>query len=242
MKIAGHTAAVCAQFDSTKEYFRAYLSQESPEFTIAPTQEDLAFEQAFSLAEAEAEGIRPRIYTQPHLERAAIRRGFAEFLLPRNVLELHGSTVAVDGQAYLFAAKCGTGKSTHTRLWREVFAGRAVMVNDDKPFLRIENGCVTAFGSPWSGKHGLDSNIAVPLAGICILERGAENKIRPISPAEAMPMLQLQAYMPLDEQNLPQRRHLLAQLADTVALWHMECNKAPDAAVVAHAAMARKSV
>lgn len=238
MKIAGHTAAVEARFDSTKEYFRSYLTEDAPEFTLAPTEKDWDFEQTFRLEEARSEGIKPRLYTQPHLEREAIRRGFAEYLFPQNILELHGSTVAVDGKAYLFTAKCGTGKSTHTRLWREVFGSRAVMINDDKPFLYIADGCVTTYGSPWSGKHGLDSNIAAPLSGICILERGAENKIHPISPTEAMPMLLAQAYIPLDEALLPLRQQLLEQLSALVPLWHMDCNKLPEAAMVAFKAMA----
>ncbi|MDD7517902.1 hypothetical protein [Ruminococcus flavefaciens] len=33
----------------------------------------------------------------------------------------HGSVIAVDGHGFLFTAKSGTGKSTHTRLWREYF-------------------------------------------------------------------------------------------------------------------------
>ena len=33
----------------------------------------------------------------------------------------HVSVIAVDGHGFLFTAKSGTGKSTHTRLWREYF-------------------------------------------------------------------------------------------------------------------------
>ena len=43
----------------------------------------------------------------------------------------------------------GTGKSTHARLWRETFGDRAVMVNDDKPLLRITKDGVIAYGTPW---------------------------------------------------------------------------------------------
>ena len=234
MKVAGAAAEVHSLFDSTRDYCKDYLTAETPEFTITVTPENLTFEQADLLAEAKAEGMKPRKFTDPFLERAAIQRAFADFLLNRNTLLFHGSTVALDGYAYLFTAKCGTGKSTHTRLWREVFP-EAKMVNDDKPFLEITEDGVIAHGSPWSGKHGLSENISVPLKGICILHRGPENKIQAISPADAMAMLLAQGYCPSESQKKFQT--LTQALANTVSLWSMECTKDPAAANVSHDAM-----
>lgn len=235
MNICGYVAQVHSRFDSTPAYFREYVTQDTPQFTIAPTDADLAFEQAFSIEEAITEGIRPRTYTGPYLERAAIRRAFAEFLFDRDVLLLHGSCVAQEQRAYLFTAKCGVGKSTHTRLWCQHLGGQ--MVNDDKPFLALTGQGVTAYGSPWNGKHGLSSNIAVPLAGICILERGPVDQIVPIAPAEAYPLLESQAYVPLDPGKAPRRLQLLQQLTEAVPLWRMACTPTKNAAITAHKAM-----
>ena len=234
MKVAGAVAEVHPQFESTQEYFRAYLTEDAPNFTVTVTAEDREFEQQDALREALEEGMRPRTFTEPFLERAAIQRKFAEFLLNRDVLLFHGSTVAVDGYAYLFTAKCGTGKSTHTRLWWQMFP-TAQMVNDDKPFLALTPDGVIAHGSPWSGKHGLSSNISVPLKGICILNRGPENKITPMAPADAMEMLLAQGCCPPEAQE--KFLELTGRLANSVALWSMECNKNPEAAEVAHRAM-----
>ena len=46
-------------------------------------------------------------------------------------LMLHSSAVIMDGRAYLFSAPSGTGKSTHTQLWLDVFGDRATILNDD---------------------------------------------------------------------------------------------------------------
>ena len=234
MRVAGAVAEVHSLFDSTRDYCKSYLTEESPEFTIRVTAGDLAFEQAELLAEAKAEGMKPRRFTDPFLERTAIQRAFADFLLNRNTLLFHGSTVALDGFAYLFTAKCGTGKSTHTRFWREVFPD-AKMVNDDKPFLELTREGILAHGSPWSGKHGLSENISVPLKGICILHRGPENKIHPISLEESMEMLLAQGYCPQDAREKFQK--LTETLANTVPLWSMECTKDPEAAKISHLAM-----
>ena len=240
MKIAGHTAHICSLFESTPQYFRAYLTEEVPEFSVTVTREDIAFEQQDLLEEALREGFRPRTFTDPFLERAAVCRAFGEFLLGRDTLLLHGSAVAVDGEGYLFTADSGTGKSTHTRLWRQVFGDRAVMVNDDKPFLQLTPDGVILHGSPWSGKHGLDANISVPLKGICLLERGRENSIHRITAAEAMPMLEKQSYQPMLAENLPQYRLLLEILAARVPLWRMVCTKNESAAHLAYSAMSEK--
>lgn len=237
IKIAGFSAGVTSLFASTKDYCVRYLSQEEPQCRITVTREDLEFQQEFLRQEALEEGIKIRKFTDPFLERAAIQRKLADFLFEQGVLMTHGSTVAVDGRAYLFTAKCGTGKSTHTRLWRQVFGDRAAIVNDDKPFLKLTDNEILACGSPWSGKHGLDTNIIVPLQGICILERGKENRIARILPEEALPMLLHQTHCPLALQNREPFEALVLQLAQTVPLWRMECNMDPQAADISHKAM-----
>ena len=242
MKIAGQVGAVAALFDSTAQYFRAYLTDEQPHFSVTVTWEDLRFEQAELDEEARLEGFRRRQFTDPFLERAAIQRAFAEHLFDRDTLLVHGSAVAVDGAAYLFVARSGTGKSTHTRLWREQFGPRARMINDDKPFIQLRQEAVLACGSPWSGKHGLDCNFSSPLAGICILQRGSENRIQPIGADEALPMLAKQTYLPLDPEKSARMQQMVEKLARTVPLWCMECTKDPLAAQVAYAAMCPRNV
>ncbi len=239
IEIAGYSFGIHSMFESTREYCRRYLSEKTPRLEIAPRQTDLTFEQEMLELEAVEEGIKIRKFTEPFLERAAIQRAVTEFLFDRDVLMLHGSTVAVDGKGYLFTAKCGTGKSTHTRLWCQAFGGRAVMVNDDKPFLKVTDAGVWVCGSPWSGKHGLDSNVTVPLAGICILERGIENQIAPCDSNGAMAVLLHQGYCPLDVGKKPAYEALVRKVTETVPLWKMACNKEIGAAFIAYGAMSK---
>lgn len=62
------------------------------------------------------EGQPIRQYSDAYLETTAVQRKLAEKLFDYDTLLFHGSTIAVDNQAYLFTAKSGTGKSTHTQL------------------------------------------------------------------------------------------------------------------------------
>ena len=232
MEIAGLATYVQPMFFSTREYCRPYLTQREPEFFLEVTGEDLICQQAALDREVDEEGLRRRKFTDPFLERSVIQEKIAEKLLEQDTLLLHGSTVAVDGQAYLFTAPCGTGKSTHTRLWRELFGDRAVMVNDDKVFLQLRRKEVLACGSPWTGKHGIGSNISVPLKGICFLQRGTENRIQNATPEKWLPELMHQCF-------LPEERYasLVCQLAQRIPLWEMSCTKSPQAAAIAYEAM-----
>ena len=239
MEIAGLTARVQPRFISTREYCRPYLTEAEPELVVAVTEDDLEYEQAMLEKEAVEEGLRIRKFTGPFLERAAIQRKIAEELLNRDTLLLHGSTVGVDGAAYLFTAPCGTGKSTHTRFWREVFGSRAVMVNDDKAFLRITDAGALAFGSPWTGKHGIGSNICLPLMGICFLQRGGENRICRIKPEDCIGELRHQTFLPEDPCGREKALALGDALAQKVALWEMECTKDREAALISYEAMHR---
>ena len=90
----------------------------------------------FHIEVSEAEIERERNAGEEHfsnayLESLAVYRKLCEKMLDYDCFLFHCSAIALDGKAYLFAAPSGTGKSTHTRLWREVFGNRAVMINDD---------------------------------------------------------------------------------------------------------------
>jgi hypothetical protein len=233
MQIADVAISVQPMFETTMEYCRSYLSEKEPEFCLQIRPEDLISEQKVLEQEAIEQSLKIRKFKDPFLERSAIQRRVADLLLKHDILMLHGSTVAVDGKAYLFTAPCGTGKSTHTRLWREVFGDRAVMVNDDMPFLRMTADAVLTYGSPWSGKHGLATNICVPLQGICLLHRGANNEIHLVENLD----LNQQAHMPDDPILHEKAMQLLDQLRRSVPLWEMYCNKEPEAAKIAHTAM-----
>ena len=236
MEIAGVAFAVQPIFESTRAYCASYLTEREPEYRLCVLREELIQEQRLLDLEADEEGLKRRKFSDMFLERSVIQRKVAGCLLERDVLLMHGSTVAVDGVAFLFTAPCGTGKSTHTRLWREVFGGRAVMVNDDKPFLRFMDGAVIACGTPWTGKHGLGSNVSAPLAGICILSRGTENRIRRADPEDVSEFL-LQQLQPEGDSRT---ERLLRELLRRVPVWQMECNRELEAARIAYCAMSGK--
>jgi len=134
------------------------------------------------------------------------------FLFYRELLKyegmlLHASAVLIDGRALLFSGPGGVGKSTHTAKYLSSFP-EAVIINDDKPALRMIDGVWKAFGTPWAGKDGINANVSAPLAAVCFLHRG-DRKIRRLSPLQIIPQLLAQT---IGRNNLQETELLMANV------------------------------
>lgn len=231
IKLADVVFRIEPMFSYLQEYCVEYIVNEPADVVIQTKPEDIAFERERSKKEAE------QMYSDAYLETLAVYRRIAELMPAYDTLLFHGSVIAVDGAGYLFTAKSGTGKSTHTKLWREQFGTRAVMVNDDKPLLKVTKDCVIAYGTPWDGKHKLSTNIAVPLKAVCILSRSEDNHIEEISPREAYQMLLQQTYRPLEEAGVVRSLQLIDKMMKNTKFYRLGCNMNPEAARVAFEGM-----
>lgn len=214
-----------------------YCTAGVPDFSLEITPPDLSFEREKSAQADKAEERAIQFYSDDYLETLAVYRKIAERMPEYDTVLFHGSAIAVDGQAYLFTAKSGTGKSTHARLWRELLGDKAIMVNDDKPLIRISDSGAVIYGTPWDGKHHLSNNIAVPLKAICVLERAEENVIRPVTREDALPILIQQTYRPADPASLTKTLKLIDRLTRQVKLYRLGCNMDISAAKLSYDTM-----
>lgn len=182
--------------------------------------------------------IKYPYYSDATCEYLASGKSYYRELIRYNGMVLHSSAVMKENGAYLFSAKCGTGKSTHTSLWRRLYGDDAVRIlNDDKPALRLEDGVWYAYGTPWSGKTGQNLNLRVPLRGICFLERGVENYIERIHGKEAVFRILDQTSKIKDPELKQIQLDLVLKLLEMVPIWKMACNMDPEAARVSCEAM-----
>ena len=155
IKLANKVIKVSAICPSTKDFCKDYFAKdaENVDFEVVMTEKIICDERAIHVAE-NGESAIPYL-TDEYVEQLALYRAIVEELVEYGIVMFHGSAIAVDGVAYIFTALSGTGKSTHTRLWRSLFGDRAVMVNDDKPLLTVGQSGVTVHGSPWNGNNAL---------------------------------------------------------------------------------------
>lgn len=165
---------------------------------------------------------------------------FYEALTNFNGFMLHSSAVVVDSRAYLFSAPSGVGKSTHTELWLKHFGSRAVILNDDKPAIRINGDEIAVYGTPWSGKSDLNINMKAELGGICILERAETNFINKIPGGDAIAELLNQTIRPADARQMGLLLNTLDTVITHTPVYKMGCTISEEAAVMAYEAMSKK--
>lgn len=240
IKLAGKVISVSANFDTTLKFCSDYLTDEAEELSVSVSKEDVLFEKEKSDRERELEGLPAWEPPLPYLETLALYRKIAESLVSFGIILFHGSAIAVDGEVYLFTAKSGTGKSTHTRLWREVFGERAVMINDDKPLISVTDEEVRVFGTPWNGKHRLGTNSSAPLRAICILERGLENEIQEEPSMMTFPEILSQTYRFSDVAGMTSTMATLDKMLKQIKVYRLHCNMDREAAEVSYLGMKGK--
>jgi len=234
IKIADRVFDISTLFPNTKALCNNYLCKEKADFEIRISDEDIDRERKASEKE------QPNnTYSDGYLETLAVYRKIADILLFDDCILMHGAVVAVDGFAYIFTAKSGVGKTTHIRLWQEKFGDRFTIVNGDKPILRYKDGSLFAYGTPWCGKEGLNSNVSFPVKSICKLERGENNTVKSLGFREMLPTLMEQSYY-INTTNA--NRSILnfwVKASKCISFCNLHCNKNPDAADVSYSFMSR---
>ncbi len=232
-KIADLYFDITSVYPQTAAYCRNYRCEDPPRIdtVIAMTEADILQEQ-----ETEGKGgEKPPLSAE--LEWLALYRKICAFVLAHDAFLMHCAVIEYEGRGYAFTAPSGTGKTTHIRLWRQVFGkDKVTVVNGDKPILRVIDGVVYAYGTPWCGKEGYNANTRVPLCGICFIERGAQNRVSRMSDVEAAPRL-LGQVMVTDSTDLARQLELCDILLESVPFYRLVCNTEPEAAHVAYEAM-----
>lgn len=172
--------------------------------------------------------IVSNIVCQSALDISLLRFGlwmmFGVVLSENSAIAIHSSVIVSREHGVLFLGESGTGKSTHTRLWRENIEG-ATLLNDDSPIVRIVDGKALVFGSPWSGKTPCYKNLSYPIAGFCRLSQAPHNIIRRLHPLAAIGAL-LPSCPPAfahDDYLQDGICNTLGALLKQVGAYHLEC-------------------
>ena len=110
-----------------------------------------------------------------HALSSLLRIAYSQAVLYRDAVSIHASAVYCENKAFLFMGKSGTGKSTHSSLWMKYIQGTELL-NDDNPTLRIVDGKVYAYGTPWSGKTPCYKSLSYPVGGMVRLKQAPANR------------------------------------------------------------------
>jgi len=205
-----------------------YTGEEAPKFVAQMTEQDILAEQQKT----------DEKYPPAYFESLAVFRKLLDYSLAHcDGIVFHSSAIMVDGNAYLFTAPSGTGKSTHTRLWREMLGDKAVMINDDKPMVRFIDGDFYVYGTPWNGKHNLDTNTRAKVKAICKISQSKENSIRRANSAEMLLTILNQTIRPTETVGMDKLLNLIEKLLTSVDLYCLGCNISREAAELSYKTM-----
>ena len=188
-------------------------------------------------ADIEREQDSPLNINKQYAEALAICRKIVAFGEEKGTFLLHAAVFEVEGRGIALIADSGTGKSTHMLLWKKLLGDKLTIINGDKPIVRIFDSVPYAYGTPWCGKEGWQSNTRVPLKAICFLERAEQNSIERIAPDEAVMRIFHQILTPQDMETVDALFPLLDRTLCEIPCFVLGCNISEDAAQVAYDGM-----
>lgn len=216
-----YTSTICKEYE--------YLGDEKPEFCVEITADDIAYEK--KKAPDFPDGL---------LESLSLFRTLCNYVLSKaDGIIFHCSAIMVDNEAYLFTAPSGTGKSTHTRLWREMLGDKAVMINDDKPIIRYIDGEFYVYGTPWKGKHELGNNCRAKIKAICQIYQSKENVITKLQPKQILMTILNQTLRPKELSDMDKLLTLIDKLLNSVSLYSLGCNISKEAVELSYNTMSK---
>lgn len=224
-KIADIPFSADIRYRYTYDTMRDYLFDGEPDFHIEITDEDLARERELS----------PHDLPEPMHESTAVYRKYIYVIMERyDAFFFHCSSISVDGQAVMFTARSGTGKSTHRNLWMKNFGDRVKIINDDKPVIRKVDGVFYVYGTPWRGKEGLGENVRCKARALCFLSRSETNSIGEIDTVSVVTRALNQTVRPSEPKLMSNLLELLDGFITQVSCYDLRVNMDDDAAITAY--------
>ncbi len=231
IKIADLKIAIENKNNFVAEICRNYfINSDDYDFKVSVSEKELENERSASGSE----------HSDGFIESVCIYRNIAKKLPDYDAFVMHCAAIEYEGHAYCFAAKSGTGKTTHIKLWRKTFGEKVHVINGDKPIMRFFDGKIFVCGTPWGGKENLNSNVIVPLKSVCFLNQSPENSISRISTHQALGKLLQQAFIPKESNSAIATVDLIGKMLADVPMWSLNCNISEEAAQLSFNAMSSK--
>ena len=164
----------------------------------------------------------PKQYSQSL--HALMMRAYQYTALFGGGLMMHSAAIACRGHGILFCGVPGAGKSTQARLWEQVYGAEAI--NNDQPCIVYQDGAAYVSGTPWSGKEPCYKNLCVPARAIVLVEKSTDDRIEPVSRAEAYGLLSLHEYVvPVQPETEALYGAAVERLVNTVPVYRQYCTK-----------------
>ncbi len=214
-EIAGLRVKIENRYDFTTKFCHEYLSEDQVskvDIVARVTEEEFAAERALSDE-----------FSDGYIENICLYRSLCTQIPVLNRMLLHCAVLEYEGNGYAFLGRSGTGKSTHSKLWKK-YLGTPRMINGDKPILEYVGDGFLVHGTPWRGKESWGMRASAPLCGLCFLEQAKENSIRKLTPSEVSTRLFGQILLPESEEGVVATLELADKLIASTPAYLLKCD------------------
>lgn len=182
---------------------------------------------------------KERQENNPHLSLEEVEYLYAGSLFYNKLLDfngflLHSSAIRYKNQALIFSASSGTGKSTHTQLWKSVYNDEIEIINDDKPAIRKIDNTFYCCGTPFSGKNDISCNLQVPCKALIFIKRAPTNSIRKMENLEAFKCILEQTVRIMKKERMSILMDLLNDFINEIPIYELSCNISTQAVTLVH--------
>lgn len=225
-KIADLCIKINPIYEKTRQRLTPYLTVDSDtDFEITVTASEITEKKSLSkIAYPESEHESSLILTKLCNKLLECFNGFF----------FHSSSLMLDGEGYVFSAPSGTGKSTHTALWRKHFGNKVTMINDDKPLIRRSGKDFFIYGTPWMGKSNIGNNIKSKVKAVFVLKRGEQNSVKRVSIGEVFKEILEATVVPTNIAMMSNLLELLDEFFSKVPIYLLYCNISDEAVITAY--------
>ena len=224
VELAGLNITIDNRYAYIRKYCQEYLADfETADISVFATEEETMAE------DKESEG-----YSASDLETLAVYRKIADKLVDYEGFLMHGVVLDICGTGVAFLAQSGVGKSTHARMWKDLLGDKMTVVNGDKPLVRFDGNTPYAYGTPWAGKEGIQTNMKTPLKNICFIQRAETNECVKLDKKAVLPLLMPQIHRPQNPMVYVKTIDLMTRLVENADFYLVKCTPTVEAAEVAY--------
>lgn len=138
------------------------------------------------------------INTLKHNIMYLLRTAIECCLIHHDGVSIHASCIVYNGNAVLFTAPSGTGKSTQADIWNNLMNTKTL--NGDRPFLHLFPTEVRAYGVPWDGKEQMFLQENYPISAIIEVRQARKNSVRKMNEEQSFKLMMNQCFIPMWDQ------------------------------------------
>lgn len=227
-KFADFYVKVNPIYDYTKNMIKYFETTEIPSSEIITLGENFS-EEDYLLYHREYPNI-----PIDEAEHIFLANELLKKILKYNAIAIHSSAVKYCDKCILFSADSGVGKSTHAKMWEELYHDKVKILNDDKPIVRQLDDELVVYGTPFAGGTTKFQNDCAKLYAIVFLERSGNNSIEEILPSVALRYLFKSIIRRIGKKSMDYSLDMLNNILENTKFYILHCNQDKSAAILAH--------